>query len=198
MCAYKKVNTRKEKHMLSINGLNSPDGRGQNVQTAKTTKQEKLNSLFGGQKNVKKTDRKQDLIELLTGRNTKTVTTVNADGSKTKKTYNKDGKLLKEAVYKDVNSDGKEDIYSVTNYYEAYDDPVDGHREPAKSQTFIDEDGDGFDDYSITKTFDENGKVKSETKTYFEDINDVKKRNHMPWEIYNRQMSAQESGALMC
>lgn len=32
--------------MLSINGLNSPDGRRQNVEAARTTKQEKLNSLF--------------------------------------------------------------------------------------------------------------------------------------------------------
>ena len=49
----------------------------------------------------------------------KIVTEFNDDGSKIEKQYDKDGNLTKEIVYKDVNGDGKEDIYSVTSHIEA-------------------------------------------------------------------------------
>ena len=178
------------------------------------SRQAKLNAFLGagsGQ-SVKKTDQNIDIGGALNGSQTrknnfadnilgsnvgKVVTTVNADGSKTEKTFDRSGKCTKEVVYKDVNGDGKEDIYSVTDFYEADTDPVDGHKEPAKTKTFIDEDGDGYYDTIITKTFDEKGKLKTEEKTYEENINDVKNRNHMDYEIYNRKMTAHKDGVYM-
>ncbi len=174
------------------------------------SRQAKLNGLFGsgsGQK-VQKTNQNIDIGGVLNGSKTrpkdilgsnigKVVTTVNIDGSKTEKTFDKNGKCTKEVVYKDVNGDGKEDIYSVTNFYEAGTDPVDGHKVPAISKTFVDEDGDGYEDTIITKTYDEKGKLKSEEKYYDENINDVKKRNHLEYEVYNRKMSTLQCGMFM-
>lgn len=105
---------------------------------------------------------------------------------------------MKETIYKDINGDGKEDIYSVTNYYEAYDDPVEeGKRHPATTTTYIDEDGDGYSDTYIEREYDENGKLKTETKSFEEDINEVKNRDHLPYEVHNRKMDALKSGILM-
>lgn len=174
------------------------------------SRQAKLNGLFGsgsGQ-NVQKTNQNIDIGGALNGSQTrpkdilgsnigKVVTKVNIDGSKTEKTFDKNGKCTKEVVYKDVNGDGKEDIYSVTNFYEASTDPVDGHKVPAISKTFVDEDGDGYEDTIITKTYDEKGKLKSEEKYYDENINDVKKRNHLEYEVYNRKMSTLQCGMFM-
>lgn len=123
----------------------------------------------------------------------KIVTEINDDGSKLEKQYDKDGHLMKEIVYKDVNGDGKEDIYSVTSHQKAKPE----WDMNASSSTFIDEDGDGYDDVVIKKEYDENGKLKTETKTIKEDINSVKDREHMPWEIFNREMSAHKGGIYM-
>lgn len=181
-----------------INGLGGINGNQKSQRTAQSAGQESLNSVFGtGSSKV--SEGQNDLKPISLGsRVKKVVTTINDDGSKTEKSYDKDGKLTKEVVYKDVNVDGKEDIYSVTNFYEAYDDPVEeGKRHPATSISFIDEDGDGYYDSRIEKEYDENGKLKTETKSYEEDINDVKNRDHMPWEIHNRRMDAHKSGVLM-
>lgn len=120
----------------------------------------------------------------------KVVTEINDDGSKLEKQYDKDGHLMKEIVYKDVNGDGKEDIYSVTSHHEAKPE----WDMNASSSTYIDEDGDGYNDVLIRKEYDEKGKLKTETKTIAEDINSVKNRPHGPWEIQNREMEAHKSG----
>ena len=67
----------------------------------------------------------------------------------------------------------------------------------ASSSTYIDEDGDGYNDVVIKKEYDENGKLKTETKTIEEDINDVKNRQHLEYEIYNRDMDVHKSGIYM-
>ncbi len=123
----------------------------------------------------------------------KIVTEFNDDGSKIEKQYDKDGNLTKEIVYKDVNGDGKEDIYSVTSHIEAKPE----WDMNASSSTYIDEDGDGYNDVVIKKEYDENGKLKTETKTIEEDINDVKNRQHLEYEIYNRDMDVHKSGIYM-
>ncbi len=120
----------------------------------------------------------------------KIVTEINDDGSKLEKQYDKNGHLMREIVYKDVNGDGKEDIYSVTSHYEAKPE----WDMNASSSTFIDEDGDGYNDVVIKKEYDENGKLKKETKTIEEDINSVKSRPHGPWETQNREMETHKSG----
>ena len=124
------------------------------------------------------------------GKKKKVVTEINDDGSKLEKQYDKDGHLMKEIVYKDVNGDGKEDIYSVTSHHEAKPE----WDMNASSSTYIDEDGDGYNDVLIRKEYDEKGKLKTETKTIAEDINSVKNRPHGPWEIQNREMEAHKSG----
>ena len=70
-----------------------------------------MNSVFGtGSSKV--SEGQNDLNPISLGsRVKKVVTTINDDGSKTEKSYDKDGKLTKEVMYKDVNGDGKEDIY---------------------------------------------------------------------------------------
>ena len=120
----------------------------------------------------------------------KIVTEINDDGSKLEKQYDKDGHLMKEIVYKDVNGDGKEDIYSVTSHFEANPE-LDMN---ASSSTYIDEDGDGYNDVVIRKEYDDNGKLKTETKTVMEDINSVKSRPHGPWETQNREMETHKAG----
>ena len=183
--------------LRGINGLNGDGAYSQ--KPIKAPVQESINSLFETKGSSNQQKVQEDFFSKigLTGTK-KIVTTINDDGSKTEKSYDKDGKLLKETIYKDVNGDGKEDIYSVTSYYEAYDDPVEeGKRHPATSTCYIDEDGDGYYDTYIKKEYDENGKVKTEIKSYAEDINAVKNRDHMPWEIHNRQMDSLHSGVLM-
>lgn len=108
-------------------------------------------------------------------------TVFNADGSRTERTL---GGLT---TYKDVNGDGKEDIFSVTNTRHTKD----GGR---IETTYIDVDGDGYNDKTVTREYDTNGKLKKETTNIEEDINDVKKRDHMPWEEFNRRMTSHKSG----
>lgn len=182
-----------------VNGLNQIGAGTKSSKSAKTSEQKNLNSVFEGQQTSNKLNVTDDLdSKILGGRSKKIVTTINDDGSKTEKSYDKDGKLFKETIYKDINGDGKEDIYSVTNHYEAYDDPVEkDKRQPAVSTTYVDEDGDGYYDTYIKREYDDNGKLKSETKHFEEDINEVKKRDHMPWEVHNRSMDAHNSGVLI-
>ena len=123
----------------------------------------------------------------------KIVTEINDDGSKIEKQYDKDNNLRKEIVYKDVNGDGKEDIYSVTSHVQANPE----FDRNASSSTFIDNDGDGYDDVVIKKEYDKDGKLKKETKTVLEDINDVKGRQHLEYETFNRKMETHKSGIYM-
>lgn len=123
----------------------------------------------------------------------KIVTEINDDCSKIEKQYDKNNNLMKEIVYKDVNGDGKEDIYSVTSYVQA---KTEWDRN-ASSSTFIDKDGDGYDDVVIKKEYDKYGKLKTETKIIEEDINDVKSRHHLEYETFNRKMGTHKSGIYM-
>ena len=123
----------------------------------------------------------------------KIVTEINDDGSKIEKHYDKNNNLMKEIVYKDVNGDGKEDIYSVTSHVQAKPE----WDRNASSSTFIDNDGDGYDDVVIKKEYDKDGKLKKETKTIEEDINDVKSRHHLEYETFNRKMGTHKSGIYM-
>ncbi len=129
-------------------------------------------------------------IEKFKQREGKIETIFNSDGSKIERHYDKSGSLFKEAVFKDVNGDGKEDIYSVTNFYKSNDGK-------SESKTFIDHDGDGFDDETVTKEYDKNGQLKKETRYKEENINEVKKRNHLEHEIYNRRMDVHNDGVFM-
>jgi len=169
---------RKEQTMLEgINGLNPANGN-QDVKATTTAKQGKINSLFGKQ-SASRTQYQEDV-------------TFNPDGSRTVK---KNGK---EITYKDINGDGKEEIYSVTTHYAAKKFHTEGLEDrPAEDETYIDEDGDGYDDVRIVKTYDENGKLISETKTYEKDINDVKSGKYgqvLPYMTENRKMSTHLSG----
>lgn len=102
------------------------------------------------------------------------------------KKYDKDGNISQISIFKDVNGDGKEDLYQVTQYYR-----IDG---TTTVQTYTDYDGDGYDDNIITKEYDKNNKLTEERKVKEEDIKSVKNRNHWPWEINNRRMDVHESG----
>ena len=123
-------------------------------------------------------------------RTAKVETIFNDDGSKTERVYYRSGKITKESIFKDINGDGKEDIYSVTNFYEE-----DQSSNPANiAKTFIDKDGDGYHDVVITKTYDKNGHLKHESRIIAEDINSVKNREHLDSEVKNREMEAHHSG----
>lgn len=120
---------------------------------------------------------------------TKIETIFNRDGSKTEKVYDQNGNLTKESIFKDIDGDGKEDIYSVSRFYKK--------ESGSEVETFIDRDGDGFNDEKITRNYDHNGRLKSETREIEEDINDVKNRPHLEHEIYNRDMQTHYSGIMM-
>lgn len=120
-------------------------------------------------------------------------TIFNSDGSKVERHFDKQGNLMKESIFKDVNGDGKQDLYSVTRFYKA--DEKFGTA--ASSKTFIDRDGDGYDDETISKEYDKKGKVKKETHYFEEDINEVKKRNHLEHETYNRRMDVHNGDMYM-
>lgn len=137
-----------------------------------------------------RTEQRQPDLRIRRSNTGKIETIFNNDGSKTEKVYNQNGDLNKLSVFKDVNKDGKEDIYSVTKFYK----DTNGLK---TEETFIDLDGDGYNDITITKTYDENGRLKSETKTIEEDINEVKNRPHMDHEIHNREMNAHSSDFYM-
>ena len=115
-------------------------------------------------------------------------------GAKTNQTvekkYDNQGRLISESIFKDVNGDGKKDLYKITKYY--YDE--DGRSE----HTYIDRDGDGYDDYHKIETFNEKGIKVEEKEIEEEDINKVKNRNHFPWETENRVMENLLNGTLIC
>ena len=136
------------------------------------------------------TEQLQPDSQIIRRNKVKIETVFNNDGSKTEKVYNQNGDLNKLSVFKDVNKDVKEDIYSITRFYK----DTNGLK---TEETFMDLDGDGYNDIKIIKTYDENGRLKSETKTIEEDINEVKNRPHMDYEIYNRHMNAHSSGYYM-
>ncbi len=105
------------------------------------------------------------------------------------KKYDKDGKISQISIFKDVNGDGKEDLYQVTQYYR-----IDG---TTTMKTYTDYDGDGYDDNIKTKEYDENNRLTEEREVKEEDIKSVQKRNHAEYEIYNRRMDVHESGMYM-
>ncbi len=124
-------------------------------------------------------------------RTAKVETIFNDDGSKTERVYDNSGKLTKESIFKDVNGDGKEDLYSVTSFYTG------GLNPDNVEKTVIDKDGDGYYDVIITKTYDKNGTLKRTTRENAEDINSVKNRDHLESEVKNREMEAHRLGIYM-
>ena len=119
----------------------------------------------------------------------KVETIFNSDGSKTEKVYDKHGNLTKESVFRDVNGDGKADLYSITKFYK--------NNDGLETKTYIDKDGDGYNDEQITKNYDKNDRLKNETRTIEEDINEVKSKPHFAADIHNREMKNLYSGLLM-
>lgn len=100
-----------------------------------------------------------------------------------------EGELTSVSVFKDVNGDGKEDLYKITTYSKMPDGSI-------YERTMVDRDGDGYNDYQYSKTT-KDGKTVSETEIEEEDINKVKNRPHYEWEIHNRLMTTHESGVYM-
>jgi len=112
----------------------------------------------------------------------------NSDGTITYQYYNK-GVLSQETKYK-VLPNGKEVIAEISKF----DEKIDNNNNVIKTiSTYVDEDGDGYDDYCTVKTF-KNGKLVEENKIINEDINDVKNRDDLPSVINNRKMSTIDSG----
>ncbi len=104
-----------------------------------------------------------------------------------KKYDEKAGELRSISIFKDVNGDGKEDLWKVTIFSKMYD----GSKH---ERTVIDNDGDGYNDYQLDVTYNKNGKKTEEKEIYEEDINKVKNRLHLEYEVYNRQMTTHQSG----
>ena len=75
-------------------------------------------------------------------------------GERTVKEYNNSGSLSAIKVFKDVNGDGKEDLYSVTTFPKCF--CSDTHE-----TTSYDDDGDGFVDRIVSKDYsNQNGITK--------------------------------------
>lgn len=124
--------------------------------------------------------------------NKQSVFVMNKDGSQTEQVY-KDGKLYKTITRVDKNKDGKFDnneMYYVDSYYYDSDDT-------ATIKRFVDKDGDGYNDTVTTYEYDKNRELKSTETIEEEDIDDVRNRNHLESEIYNRSMMAHKEGIYM-
>ena len=79
-------------------------------------------------------------------------------GERTVKEYNNSGSLSAIKVFKDVNGDGKEDLYSVTTFPQCF--CSDTHE-----TTSYDDDGDGFVDRIVSKDYsNQNGILENKTK----------------------------------
>ena len=105
------------------------------------------------------------------------------------KKYDENGNLLSISVFKDVNGDGKLDLYKVS-VFGKFPDGTQTER------TVVDENGDGYNDTKLD-VISKNGRILSEREFIEEDINSVKSRPHMEHEIYNRKMTTHESGIYM-
>ena len=105
------------------------------------------------------------------------------------KKYDKNGELESISIFKDVNGDGKEDLWKVTVFSKMYDGSI-------HQRTVVDIDGDGYNDtlHDITT---KDGKKVSEREIECEDIKNIKNRNHFEYEIYNRKMTTHQSGFYM-
>lgn len=104
--------------------------------------------------------------------------------------YDENGELRSISIFKDVNGDGKEDLWKVTVFSKMFD----GSRH---ERTVIDNDGDGYNDYQHDIMYNKEGKKNEEKEYYEEDINKVKSRFHLDHEIYNREMTTHQSGYYM-
>ena len=119
----------------------------------------------------------------------KSVFVMNKDGTQTENVY-VNGKLQSSVTRYDRNKDGKFDdkeMYYVDRYY--YQDNGD-----ATIKRFVDKDGDGYNDSVTTFEYDKDRNLKSSITKDEEDINDVKNRDHLDYEVHNRQMTAHKDG----
>ena len=105
------------------------------------------------------------------------------------KKYDKNGELESISIFKDVNGDGKEDLYKVTTFGKMYDGSI-------HQRTVVDRDGDGYND-TLHDVTTKDGKKVSEREIECEDINKIKNRDHFEYEIYNRKMTTHQSGIYM-
>lgn len=109
---------------------------------------------------------------------------------KIKREYDQELRLISESVFKDVNGDGKPDLYKITQYFYNDDDTY-------TKDTYIDRDGDGYNDYHKIEKFNESDKKVEEKEIEEEDIKSVKERQHYPWEVVNRVMENILNGNLV-
>lgn len=109
---------------------------------------------------------------------------------KIKRVYDPEQRIISESVFKDVNGDGKPDLYKITQYFYEDDDTY-------SKDTYIDRNGDGYNDYHKIEKFNELDEKVEEKEIEEEDINKVKNRDHFPWETENRIMKNILNGTLV-
>ena len=110
-------------------------------------------------------------------------------GKMIKRQYDPELRIVSESIFKDVNGDGKPDLYKIVQYSYEDDDTY-------SKETYIDRDGDGYNDYHRIEKFDELDHKVEEQEIEEEDIKHVKERQHYPWEVINRVMENILNGTL--
>lgn len=120
--------------------------------------------------------------------------TIDGDTKTETKKYN--GKITTVSVWTDLNGDGEfssNELTKVTQYGSRFDEQgnkLDGYR----SDTYMDTDHDGYDDYKITREYDEDGNrvrmIKRKTG--------IVKKGHesecQPYDVINSSMETHRSG----
>ena len=103
---------------------------------------------------------------------------------KVRNTDRRTGKLESVEYYKDFNGDGviTENELSHVDRYVRHED---GSKEVIRHK---DKDNDGYSDTQTTYKYDKDGNLVDKKTVVEEDINSVKKREHMDHEVINRQM----------
>lgn len=118
---------------------------------------------------------------------------VDKDGSPVKVIRDKNGAKIQETKYHVDEKTGKETIYSVTRFSF---EPDEGYGLYTVKTSFVDEDGDGFSDKKVIQKYS-NGKLVNTETLIQENINSIKNRDHMPYELENRKMATHDSGYYM-
>lgn len=113
-----------------------------------------------------------------------------SSNQKIKRDFDQEGRIIAESIFKDVNGDGKPDLYKITQYFYEDDDTY-------SKDTYIDRNGDGYNDYHKIEKFDVLNNKIEEKEIEEEDINKVKNRQHYPWEVVNRVMENILNGTLV-
>lgn len=109
-----------------------------------------------------------------------------ASKQRVERKFDENGKLKSVSVFKDVNKDGKEDLFSVTVYQRNADGTV-------FERMVIDSDGDGYNDYQKDVVY-KKGKKIQEKEHLEEKIDSVKNRENSEASIFNRKMVTHLNG----